>query len=471
MPAKKKLFIGRKLKEIRVETTLTQAKFAKSLGISTSYLNLMENNQRHVTAPVLMALASKYSIDVTSLSDNDTDRILADLQEVFADSEFDNARPSKQELSRIALNTPDFAKAFLNIHQAYQHTQKLVAELDDAVLRGSTNQTPYEEVRDFFHYQNNYIHELDVAGETLSETVGKLDGTALDRLAEYLRSEHGVKVTFDSSQHAWDHLRVYDQAAKNLTLNAQSSIESQSFQIAHQIALLEQKSVIDRIAKQASFSSPSAEEICKIGLANYCAGSIILPYSIFLEAAKSYRHDLELLGDHFHVSMEQVAHRLSTLQRPDQRGLPFFFARVDQAGNITKRHSATKLQFARFGSACPLWNVHAAFETPTKIIKQMAETPDGERYICIASAKSKRMGGYKSPVIRYALALGCEIEYADQIVYCDDMNTTSENDFEKIGISCRICTRKNCLQRSLPPLKRELRIDHSERSIVPFKFD
>ena len=467
----KKLFIGRKLKEIRLKKSLTQANFAKSLGISTSYLNLMENNQRHVTATVLMALASKHAIDVTTLSDTDTERILADLHEVFVETEFDQGRPTKQDLTRVALNSPEFAKAFLNLHQAYRNTQNIVAELDDAALRGTANLTPYEEVRDFFHYRNNYIDELDVAGEAIAKTINQGEGTALRRLSSYLDLKHGVKVTFETKRSSRDHLRVFDQNTKTLTLNPQSSSTSQSFQIAHQIALLEQKPTIDRIAKEAKFSSSSAKEICKIGLANYCAGSIILPYREFLEAAQAYRHDLVLLGDLFHVSIEQVAHRLSTLQKPDHRGLPFFFARVDQAGNITKRHSATKLQFARFGSACPLWNVHAAFETPTKIIKQLAETPDGEKYICIATTKSKRLGGYKSPVVRYALALGCEIEYANQIVYCDDLNTNSKNSFAKIGVSCRICTRKNCPQRSLPPLKKELKIDHNERNIIPFNFE
>jgi len=150
--------------------------------------------------------------------------------------------------------------------------------------------------------------------------------------------------------------------------------------------------------------------------------------------------------------------------------VPFFFARVDQAGNITKRHSATKLQFARFGSACPLWNVHSAFETPEKIIKQLAETPDGEKYICIAKAISKHTGGYKDPVRRYALALGCEISYADKIVYCDDMNLEVNTAYDPIGISCRICKRRNCHQRSLPPINRHLLIDQNNRSIVPFSF-
>lgn len=466
----RKLYIGRKLKAIRREAKFTQKEFAKSLGISTSYLNLMENNHRHVTAPVLMALASKYSIDIATLSERDSDRILADLNEAFSDSQFDGTRPTKQEMRRVVINSPDFAKAFLNIHQSYEHTQKQIAELDNAVHRGASTLTPYEEVRDFFHYQNNYIHELDIAGEKLSDIISTHSGNTLERLCSYLSEKHEIGVIFESENLSCDSLRAYDPVKGQLTINGKSSIETQAFQVAHQISLIEQKQSIDRIANKAALTSPSAVEICKIGLANYCAGSIILPYSKFHNSAKIFRHDLELISDYFHVSIEQVAHRLSTLQRPGLLGLPFFFARVDQAGNITKRHSATKLQFARFGSACPLWNAHSAFETPTKIIKQLAETPDGERYVCIATTKSKRIGGYKSPVTRYALALGCEIKYANQITYCDNINFDEESGFEKIGVSCRICTRQNCLQRSLPPINTELSIDHNKRNVVPFRF-
>ncbi|PHR54959.1 MAG: Cro/Cl family transcriptional regulator [Robiginitomaculum sp.] len=467
----KKLFIGRKIKQIRVDNKLTQSAFAKSLGMSTSYLNLMENNQRHVTATVLMALADKYSINITSLSDNETDRIMADLIEATADPLFEGQRPTKQELRNVALNTPDFAKAFLTIHQAHLLTGNQIAELDNAVLRGSPNPTPYEEVRDFFHYKDNYIHKLDSAGEALADIVNKTSGQLSEKLIHYLQERHGIKVVFGNSTQNIDRIRSFEPKTKTLSLNPRTGRQTQTFHLAHQISLLEQNSEIKRIAKDANFMSPDATQICMISLANYFAGSVILPYSQFYEAAQNKRHDLALLSDEFGSSIEQIAHRLSTLQRPGHKGVPFFFARVDQAGNITKRHSATKLQFARYGSACPLWNVHSAFETPGKIIRQLTETPDGEKYICIATAISKQMGGYRDPVRRYALALGCEISYASQIVYCDGLDIAADIAFDQIGISCRTCERKNCHQRSLPPINRKLSIDQNKRNIVPFSFE
>ncbi len=193
-----------------------------------------------------------------------------------------------------------------------------------------------------------------------------------------------------------------------------------------------------------------------------------MPYESFQETARNSRHDLEVLSGHFGASIEQVAHRLSTLQRPGAKGIPFFFVRVDQAGTITKRHSATKLQFARFGGACPLWNVHRAFELPGQFLRQLAETPDGVRYISLARDVSKPAGRFGAPIRRYAIALGCEVRHARDLVYMDGLDLAREGAFEPIGISCRICERKSCHQRAVPPLERHLSVDPDQRDVLPY---
>ncbi|MEL6587251.1 MAG: DUF2083 domain-containing protein, partial [Pseudomonadota bacterium] len=148
------------------------------------------------------------------------------------------------------------------------------------------------------------------------------------------------------------------------------------------------------------------------------------------------------------------------------KGLPFFFVRVDQAGQITKRHSATRLQFARFGGACPLWNVHAAFETPGRFLRQVAETPDGVRYFCLARDVSRPPGAWDASGRRHAIALGCELRHADRLVYADGLDLGATPD--PIGISCRICPREACHQRAVPPLERPLRIDPDLRGVLPY---
>ncbi len=464
----KKLFIGRKLRDIRTEAGLTQAGLAGKLGISVSYLSQLETNQRHVTAPVLLALASQFALDIASLSNDDSDRLIADLGEAFADPLFSGEQPSVQDLKLVIQSAPDVAHAFLSMHRALRRAGEQLAELDDTIARAAaTEPTPYEEVRDFFHYIDNYIHELDVAAEKLASGMAESPRNRVRQMADTIEKKHRVRVVMGGEGNA---VRRYDPVGRVLTLNPRADNATNAFQIAHQIALIEHQKIIDAIIAKAEFRSADAGAICRIGLANYFAGAVMLPYGAFAAAAKELRYDLELLCDRFGASLEQVCHRLSTLQRPGAKGVPFFFARVDQAGTITKRHSATRLQFARFGSACPLWNVHRAFETPDRIIRQLAETPDGARYLCLAMTVSKRSGGFRAPVQRHALALGCQIEYAGELVYADDLDIARSEAFEPIGISCRICERRDCHQRAVPPLKRKLIIEPHERGFIPYDF-
>lgn len=458
-----KRFIGQNLRRIRLGKNMKQGDFAASLGISTSYLSQLETNQRHVTAPILMALAEKFSVNIAELSKNESDRLMADMIEVFADSSISADAPSRQEIELVSHNAPSVAHALINLHRERRKTVEVAMEKGYAATSIAT--TPYEEVRDFFHYQNNYVDELDRAAEHLNETLKTSD--LYQSLTQYIKTAHGVRIahTTDNTTH---NIRKYDPETKVLLLNPVQPRSGQLFQIAHQIALLEHSGTIDRLVREATFSSTDASAVCRMSLANYFAGAIILPYTVFLDAAHKVRHDIDILSDQFGASLEQVAHRLSTLQRPGFVGTPFFFARVDQAGNITKRHSAAKLQFARFGSACPLWNVHRAFETPSRIIRQLAETPDGERYLCLAIAITKRSGGFKDPVARYALALGCDIRHGGSIVYADDLPTSDARAFEPIGVSCRLCERENCHQRSIPPVNRQMLVDPNQRGVVPY---
>lgn len=463
-----KLFIGQSLRELRLEHSLTQAGFAESLGISTSYLNQMENNQRHVTATVLLALAEHYSVDIAKLSSFDNDRLLADLVECFADPVFNGRVPSSHELKLATQNSPSVARALITMHQALRRTSDQLAELDDSIHRTGSlvEPTAYEEVRDYFHFTNNYLHELDKDAEALAS---RLDGSARDQfdaLSSYAEQQHALKIVLEDGDSAT--LRHYVPGGKSLHLNRRHSRATRAFQLACQLGLLEHEATINQMIDEADFRSAQAADICRIGIANYFAGATLMPYTSFHSAARRLLHDLVLLADEFDTSIEQVAHRLSTLQRPGLAGVPIFFARVDRAGNITKRHSATKLQFARFGSACPLWNAHKAFESPGQMIRQLAETPDGERYLCFATTVDKPSGGFKDPNRRYALALGCEVKYIDQFVYGTQLDPSAPNVFEPIGVSCRICERIDCVQRAAPPLKSTLHVDQNVRKIIPY---
>lgn len=463
--ATQKLYAGVKLRELRQRLSLTQKDFAAKLGVSLPYLNQMENNNRPISSTVLLGLVQEFGFDVTELSSGDGERIVSDMREALADPIFAETQPPLADLRLAASNAPTLARAFLELHLAYRQTHERLASLDEALGRedARVQSSPWEEVRDFFHYCDNYIDAVDKAAENFAsqnrgqQSLRDMAIAALNARRIDVRLENTVK------------LRSFDAENGVLSISSLAANETQTFQIILQLALITQDSLLEATLDLARFQTDEARAIAKIGLANYFAGAALMPYNAFLSAAREHRHDLEILSHRFGASIEQVAHRLSTLQRPGHKGIPFFFVRVDQAGTITKRHSATRLQFARFGGACPLWNVHRAFETPGRFLRQLAETPDGVKYFCLARDVSKPGGSFGAPVRRFAIGLGCEVAHADALVYADGLDISPRGSFEPIGISCRICERANCHQRAVPPLERRLSINENARGILPYE--
>ncbi|KIN61708.1 DNA-binding protein [Sulfitobacter noctilucae] len=465
--ASQKLYAGAKLRELRTKIGLTQKDFAGRLGVSLPYLNQMENNNRPVSTTVVLALASEFGLDVTELSAGDGERLISDMREALADPVFQGNPPPLADIRLAASNAPGLVRAFLDLHQSYRQTHERLASLDEALGREDARAapSPWEEVRDFFHYCDNYIDAVDRAAEHFADRAGTHRNMRVAAVSAL--GNAGITVSFDDT----DTLRRFDPDTGTLHLSTRVAPQTQTFQLLLQVALARQDALLEATLDLARFTTSNARDIAKIGLANYFAGAALMPYAKFHKAAQTCRHDLELLAGQFGASIEQVAHRLATLQRPGTKGIPFFFVRVDQSGTITKRHSATRLQFARFGGACPLWNVHQAFETPGRFLRQLAETPDGVRYISLARDISKPAGRYGAPVRRFAIALGCEMRHAGQLVYADGMDMTRDSAFEPIGISCRICERKNCHQRAVPPLERHLVVDPNRRDTLPYRVE
>lgn len=458
-----KIYAGAALRETRSRHGLTQRLFAERLGVSLPYLSQMENNHRPVSAGVLLRLASEFSVDVGAMAAGDADRIVVDMAEALADPLFDSA-PPLPDLRLAASNTPMLARAFLDLYRAHRAGQDRLAALDEAL--GATGQnaltSPWEEVRDFFHYCDNYIDAVDRAAERFASP----DGTRAPPMERALAALAEMGLTVRHAELPAG--AVFLRDGTTLTLNSAAEPSTKVFQLFHLIARETRGDLLDATLDLARFRSDTARDIARVGLANYFAGAALMPYRAFLAAARAERHDLERLAFLFGASLEQVAHRLSTLQRGGEKGIPFFFVRVDQAGTITKRHSATRLQFARFGGACPLWNVHRAFETPGQFLRQLAQTPDGMRYLCLSREVAKPGGAFRAPVRRFAICLGCETAHARDLVYADDLDMANPAGYEQIGISCRICPRPDCHQRSVPPIDRALTIPADRAGPLPY---
>ncbi|MFD4543029.1 short-chain fatty acyl-CoA regulator family protein [Streptomyces bauhiniae] len=462
-----KTYAGGRLRRLREERRMSQADLARVLGISPSYLNQMEHDSRPLTVPVLLRLTEAFGVDPGFFSERDTTRLLADLREALA-GEIAESRISAADLGDLAARLPGVATVLLDLGRRNQRlSERLAGAADGRDRDRATVFSPHEEIRDFFYRRQNYLHETDVAAERLAGEIGVRPGEVIGALTTRLAQAHGVRPAAEPGAR----LHRYDAGSRTLHLSPRLRPGQRAFRMATQLALLEHGEDLDRLAADDFPPGSPTHALARIGIANYFAAALILPYTAFHAVAEEARYDIERLTDHFGLGHETVCHRLSTLQRPRLRGVPFSFVRVDRAGNLSKRQSATGFHFSRAGGTCPLWNVYEAFATPGRIHVQIAEMPDGQRYLWTARAVTRHRGGWGEPGKTYAIGLGCEIRHAHRLVYSDGLDLTNASAATPIGVGCRVCDRLDCSQRAVPPLGRPLLIDQNSSTFVPYPVD
>jgi predicted transcriptional regulator/plasmid maintenance system antidote protein VapI len=468
----RKLFLGPRLKRLRRDLGLTQTRMAEDLGVSPSYLNHLERNQRPVTAQVLLRLAEAYDIDIRSLSSDHEAAGAQDLGEVFADPMFRDLGVARHEVAEVAENAPTVADAIVRLYRAFADRRRL-AELG-ALPRTEEGAegaalTPSDWVRDYIQSQRNYFAELDEAGEALhAELKPEPQGFAAagrQRLAD----RYSIAVRVVPSDVLPDSVRRYDHHRRRLLLSERLAESGRAFAIAYQLALAEHDAQIGALTERAAPPDLPTRRLLRVSLANYLAAAALMPYEPFREACEATGHDIELIGARFGASFEQVCHRLTTLSRPNARGVPFFMLRMDPAGNISKRFAGGSFPFSRFGGSCPKWRIHEAFRTPGRILAQVVETPDGARYFTLAGAVARLPSPFDEAAAEHAIGLGCELKYAPRLVYSRGIDLANPAVTE-IGPACRVCERPACRQRAAEPLGRTLLVDDFAKSISPYPF-
>ncbi len=545
-------FLGHKLRRLRRQQGMTQVAMAEQLGISPSYLNLIEHNQRSLTLPLIAKVSEQLGVELQSFSGSEEARLLAELTELLSDPLFEDRPVKRSELNDVVGSAPALCQAVLQLYRRYRQAREevqglsqrltedpflsesshrlltlltsvrsfseilqdnvgladtkrqefagilvqeseklteLVNELFEFIRRGglgadSGGELPAEAVSELIQAHNNYFPELEAPAAALAAAVGERD--SLTRLSDLLRKDHDVTLEVraaaafladgrsdgeaeggsgdapdgtpaEDEDEASDAGRSgtywrFEPESRRLLLAETLPMCSRVFQAARHLGLLSQQATIEALVNNGALTSPRAAALYRDVLANYFAGAFMMPYDAFLAEARRLRYDLELLGQRFDASFEQVCHRLTTLQRPGEEGVPFHFMRVDVAGNVLKRFSASGLNLPRYGGVCPLWNLHAAFLTPGRVDRQLAAFPDGSSYLFVAQAVAKPGRGYLSPPCYHSIGIGCHVSFAPQLVYADGLDLDRKGAATPVGINCRQCERLHCDQRAFPRL-------------------
>ncbi|MFS0773304.1 helix-turn-helix domain-containing protein [Sphingomonas sp. 1P08PE] len=448
----RKLIAGPPIRRLRRRLGLSQAAMAEMLGISPSYLNLVERNHRPVSASLLVALAEQFDLDPRSLTAADPGGGADAIRRRLADPLFADLEVDRSEVDDWLAAAPGGAEAFARAFDRAGGTGGETAGIAD----------PLVEVRRAIDRWRNHFGDLDAAAEALADELRLAAADPYGAMVERLRVKHGLSIRVLPVDVLPDTIRRLDLHARQLQLSETLDQPGRSFAIAVQLAQLEARAEIEALARGAGLADRTAERLFRRHLAGYFAAAVLMPYARFLRACEATGYDLDLLQRRFGTGFEQLAHRLTTLGRVGARGLPFFMIRVDRAGQLSKRYAgASGATLVAAAGRCPLWRLHHGFDRPDTTIVQLVELEDGERWLTLS--RSVRPQGWRAEEVpaEFAVGLGVRADQAGALAAARGIDLAGRA--TPIGLGCRACLRADCRQRSHPPAGRALLVNERER--------
>ncbi len=463
------LKIGPKIKAFRRQLGLQANKLSEQLGISPSYLNLIESGKRKIDGDLLLKVCEELKIELTDLTNKSDLNLANNLSELLGDELFEDLDILGPEVQDLVNTNPKIARALIKLGDNYkQKGQEIVSKVENIsgkIIDGRKTSFPGEVVSDFLQENKNYFSKLEKFADDIFNRIQLNNRATYMALCDFLKTEYGVKVKDVLPEDGKPFSKIYYKSQKELHLSDYVALETKKLYAAAQIAQEGAMVVIENYLSEFKFPSEESKKLTKVALLNYCGAAILMPYKLFHQECMKQKYDLELLQNTFACTFEQIAHRVTCLQDPKLPGIPFHFLRVDVAGNISKRFSLSGIEIPRYGGACPRWNVYSAFSRPGVIQAAVSKMSNGEKYVCIARTVEKGVGRYGKKKSILSIGLGCQAKYAKDFVYTENLDLNDKKTEIPIGVSCRTCDRLDCSQRAFPPLHKKFDVDINNRGV------
>jgi len=463
------LKIGPKIKSFRRQKGLQANKLAEQLGISPSYLNLIESGKRKIDGDLLLKVCDKLSIELSDLTSKSDLNLENNIMEILDDNLFEDLDILGPEVKDLASTNPKIGRALVRLGDILKKKDhelvNKIETLSGKIVDNRKNSFPGETVSDFLQENKNYFPKLEEFANQVFDEVQNNNRTRYIALCQFLRNKYSIIVKDIIPEDGKPFTKIYKKNRKELLLSDYNSLETKKLYAAAQIAQEGAEKIIEEYLKDFNFPSEESKKLTKVALLNYCGAAILMPYKLFHTECKKLKYDLELLQNTFSTSFEQVAHRVTCLQDPKLPGIPFHMLRVDIAGNISKRFSLSGIEIPRYGGACPRWNVYSAFKRPGVIQAAVSKMTNGEKYVCIARTVEKGIGRYGQSKSILSIGLGCEAKYAKDFIYTENIDINDKKTEIPVGVSCRTCDRLDCSQRAFPPLHKKFDVDINNRGV------
>ena len=463
------LKIGPKIKAFRRQLGIQANKLSDRLGISPSYLNLIENGKRKIDGDLLLKVCEELKIELSDLTNKSELSLISNLSELLGDELFEDLDILGPEVNDLVNTNPKIARALIKLGDNYkQKGQEIVSKVENIsgkIIDGRKASFPGEVVSDFLQENKNYFANLEKFAEEIFNRIQINNRATYMALCDFLKTEYGVKVIDLLPEDNKPFSKKYLKNQKELHLSDYVALETKKLYASAQIAQEGAMTIIEKYLSEFKFPSEESKKLTKVALLNYCGAAILMPYKLFHKECIKQKYDLELLQNTFACTFEQIAHRVTCLQDPKLPGIPFHFLRVDVAGNISKRFSLSGIEIPRYGGACPRWNVYSAFSRPGVIQAAVSKMSNGEKYVCIARTVEKGVGRYGKKKSILSIGLGCQAKYAKDFVYTENLDLNDKKTEIPIGVSCRTCDRLDCSQRAFPPLHKKFDVDINNRGV------
>ncbi len=469
------LKIGPKIKAFRRQLGLQANKFAEQLGISPTYLNLIEGGKRKIDGNLLIKISKELRVELSDLTSKSDINLENDISELLDDQLFEDLDILGPEVKDLVSTNPKIARALIklgdNFKQKDHEIVNKVENISGKIIDSRKASFPGEVISDFLQENKNYFPKLEDFANNIFDEIQKNNRTRYIALCDYLKKEYSITVKDVIPEEEKPFSKIFNKAKKELLLSDYNSLETKKLHAAAQIAQEGAINIITDYLSNFNFPSDESKRLTQVALLNYCGAAILMPYKLFHNECKKLKYDLELLQNTFATSFEQVAHRVTCLQDPKLPGIPFHMLRTDIAGNISKRFSLSGIEIPRYGGACPRWNVYSAFTRPGVIQAAVSKMTNGEKYVCIARTVEKGVGRYGQSKSILSIGLGCEAKYAKEFVYTENLDITDKKTEIPIGVSCRTCDRLDCSQRAFPPLHKKFDVDINTRGVSVYVND
>ena len=469
------LKIGPKIKAFRRQLGLQANKFAEQLGISPTYLNLIEGGKRKIDGDLLIKISKELRVELSDLTSKSDINLENNISELLDDQLFEDLDILGPEVKDLVSTNPKIARALIklgdNFKQKDHEIVNKVENISGKIIDSRKAAFPGEVISDFLQENKNYFPKLEEFANSIFNKVQKNNRTRYIALCDYLKKEYSIIVKDVIPEEGKPFSKIFNKSKKELLLSDYNSLETKKLHAAAQIAQEGAINIISDYLSNFNFPSDESKRLTQVALLNYCGAAILMPYKLFHNECKKLKYDLELLQNTFATSFEQVAHRVTCLQDPKLPGIPFHMLRTDIAGNISKRFSLSGIEIPRYGGACPRWNVYSAFTRPGVIQAAVSKMTNGEKYVCIARTVEKGVGRYGQSKSILSIGLGCEAKYAKEFVYTENLDISDKKTEIPIGVSCRTCDRLDCSQRAFPPLHKKFDVDINTRGVSVYVND